>query len=50
MRGLPEPMSKKNLTEAALKLLAYWEKNIIPRIIEFVKTTYRPWEMNFYFE
>ena len=50
LRGLPEPLSKKNQTEAALKLLAYWDKNIIPRIIEFVKTTYRPWEMNFYFE
>jgi other hect domain ubiquitin protein ligase E3 len=47
---LPDPIAKKNQSEAALKLLAYWEKNVIPRIIEFVKTTYRPWEMDFYFE
>lgn len=31
-------------------MLAYWEKNIIPKIIEFVRTTYKPWEMEFYFE
>jgi hypothetical protein len=30
--------------------LAYWEKNIIPKIIEFVRTTYKAWEMEFYFE
>jgi hypothetical protein len=31
-------------------MLAYWEKNIIPKIIEFVRTTYKAWEMEFYFE
>lgn len=50
LRGLPEPVPKRNTSEAALKLLAYWEKNIIPKIIEFVRTTYKPWEMEFYFE
>jgi len=50
LRGLPEPIPKRNTSEAALKLLAYWEKNIIPKIIEFVRTTYKPWEMEFYFE
>ena len=50
LKGLPEPVPKKNSSEAALKLLAYWEKNIIPKIIEFVRTTYKPWEMEFYFE
>jgi hypothetical protein len=34
---------------ATLKLLAYWEKNIIPKIIEFVRTTYKAWEMENYF-
>ncbi|CDW79829.1 hect domain and rcc1-like domain-containing protein [Stylonychia lemnae] len=50
LKGLPEQVSKKNRSESALKLLAYWEKNIIPKIIEFVRTTYKPWEMEFYFE
>lgn len=50
LKGLPEPIPKKNSSIAALKLLAYWEKNIIPKIIEFVKTTYKAWEMEMYFE
>lgn len=50
LKGLPEPIPKKNTSEAALKLLAFWEKNIIPKIIEFVRTTYKHWEMEFYFE
>ena len=31
-------------------MLAFWEKNTIPKIIEFVKSTYKPWEMRYYFE
>ena len=50
LKGLPEPVPKKNQSEAALKMLAYWEKIIIPKIIEFVRTTFKPWEMEFYFE
>jgi len=34
----------------AVKMLAFWEKNTIPKIIEFVKSTYKPWEMKYYFE
>jgi hypothetical protein len=30
--------------------LAYWEKNVIPRILEFVRTTYRPIEMEYSME
>ena len=47
---LPRPVIPANETKAAIRLLAYWEKNIIPKIIEFVKSTYKPWEMEFYFE
>lgn len=50
LKGLPDLIPKKNQHEAALKMLAYWEKNIIPKIVEFVRTTYKPWEMEFYFE
>ena len=50
LKGLPEPVIKRNQSEACLKLLAYWEKNIIPKIVEFVRTTYKSWEMEFYFE
>eukprot|EP00347_Sterkiella_histriomuscorum_P020695 403336831 len=50
LKGLPEPIPKRNQSEAALKLLAHWEKSVIPKIVEFVRTTYKPWEMEFYFE
>ena len=50
LTGLPEVVPKKNQSEAALKLLAYWEKNIIPKIVEFVRTTYKGWEMEMAFE
>ena len=32
------------------KLLKYWEKNILPKIYEFVKTTLRPLEIDDFFE
>jgi hypothetical protein len=47
---LPRPKPHSNESKAAIRLLAYWEKNIIPKIIDFVKSTYKPWEMEFYFE
>jgi other hect domain ubiquitin protein ligase E3 len=47
---LPRPKPQASESKAAIRLLAYWEKNIIPKIIEFVKSTYKPWEMEFYFE
>jgi hypothetical protein len=50
LRGLPEPTHKKNQKEAALKLLFYWEKNVLPITREFVRSTFQKWEMNYYFE
>lgn len=50
LTGLPELVVKKGQGDANLKLLAYWEKKLIPKLIEFVKNTYKPWEMNMYFE
>lgn len=47
LKGLPEPASKAVQSKAALKRLAYWEKNIIPKIIEFVRTTYKGWELKY---
>lgn len=37
-------------TEAALKLLNYWEKHIIPLIQDMVRNAYKPWENLYYFE
>ncbi len=50
LQGLPQEIPKKNQSDASLKLLAYWEKNVIPRILEFVRTTYRPIEMEYSME
>ena len=50
LKGLPEPTAKKNQKEAALKLLFYWEKNVLPTTREFVRSTFQKWEMNYYFE
>ena len=50
LSGLPEPTIKKNQKEAALKLLFYWEKNVLPTTREFVRSTFQKWEMNYYFE
>jgi len=47
---LPRQKLKTSESKAAIRLLAYWEKNIIPKIIDFVRSTYRPWEMEFAFE
>lgn len=47
---LPRPKPQASESKAAVRLLAYWEKNIIPKIIDFVKSTYKAWEMEFYFE
>ena len=33
-----------------MKLLYYWEKNIIPQILAFCQGTYRPYEFEYYFE
>jgi len=38
--GLPEPIVKKNQKEAALKLLFYWEKYVVPTTREFVRSTF----------
>lgn len=32
------------------KLLKYWEKLVIPKIYDFVKTTLRPYELEDFFE
>jgi hypothetical protein len=50
LQGLPQEIPKKNQSDASLKLLAYWEKNVIPRILEFVKSTYKPIEMEYSME
>jgi len=49
VKGLPMP-KPVNKGSAAIKMLAYWEKFIIPKIIEFVKSTYKGWEMDYSFE
>ena len=30
--------------------MAYWEKNIVPKIIEFVRSTYKGWELKYSIE
>lgn len=50
LSGLPDPIAKKNQKEAALKLLFYWEKNVLPTTREFVRSTFQKWEMVHYFE
>ena len=47
---LPRPKLQASESKVAVRLLAYWEKTIIPKIIDFVKSTYKPWEMELYFE
>ena len=34
---------------ASLRLLNHWERFIIPKIVEYVKSSFRPWEMEYYF-
>jgi hypothetical protein len=40
LNGLPEPAIEKNQKEAALKLLFYWEKHVLPTTREFVRSTF----------
>jgi len=51
LKSLPGKLSDAHASEeAALKLLNYWEKNLIPKIQDFVRSSYKPWEMVYYFE
>lgn len=50
LTGLPEATVQQTKSEANLKLLYYWEKNIIPQILNFCQGTYRPYEFEYYFE
>eukprot|EP01022_Parablepharisma_sp_SALTPOND_P013306 TRINITY_DN1770_c0_g1_i1.p1 TRINITY_DN1770_c0_g1~~TRINITY_DN1770_c0_g1_i1.p1 ORF type:complete len:4067 (-),score=523.08 TRINITY_DN1770_c0_g1_i1:62-12262(-) len=51
LRSLPNKKADSHSeTEAALKLLNYWEKHIIPWIQDMVKNAYKPWENLYYFE
>jgi hypothetical protein len=50
LKGLPEPVAKRNQKEAALKLLFYWEKQVLPTTREFVRSTFAAWEMHHSFE
>jgi hypothetical protein len=50
-KALPgKKVERDKSDEASLKLLWHWEKNIIPKIQDFVRGTFHPWEMVFYFE
>ena len=51
LKSLPGKQSTAHAQEeAALKLLNYWEKNLIPKIQDFVRSSYKPWEFLYYFE
>jgi len=48
--GLPPSQGERNQSEANLKLLHHWERNLIPEIIKYCAGTYRPYEFEYYFE
>eukprot|EP01022_Parablepharisma_sp_SALTPOND_P017236 TRINITY_DN2714_c0_g1_i1.p1 TRINITY_DN2714_c0_g1~~TRINITY_DN2714_c0_g1_i1.p1 ORF type:complete len:4242 (-),score=491.35 TRINITY_DN2714_c0_g1_i1:9625-22350(-) len=51
LKSLPGKLSDAHASEeAALKLLNYWEKHLIPKIQDFVRSSYKPWEFLYYFE
>ena len=50
LSGLPEAESDSSRNESILKLMHYWEKNILPPTISFCKGTYQAWQFKFYFE
>ena len=52
IKDLPEKRSETtgNADEAALKLQSYWEKQLIPKIQDFVRGSFQEWEMLYYFE
>jgi hypothetical protein len=47
---LPEVAVQSSKSESRLKLLHYWEKNVIPSILAFCQGTYKQWEFVYYFE
>lgn len=49
LSALPESNPSKS-NDSALKMLKHWEKYIIPRIQEFVKTSFKKYEMEEFFE
>ena len=49
LSGLPELVPLSIKSEANLKLLHYWERNIIPGTLEFCKDNFRDWEFEHYF-
>ena len=47
--SLPEDRSNRR-ADISLKMLKYWEKCIIPRIQDFVRSSFKPYEMDYFFE
>lgn len=50
LQGLPEVATLSSKSESRLKLLHYWEKNVIPSILAFCQGHYKQWEFEYYFE
>jgi hypothetical protein len=44
--GLPDLITISNKAESKLKCLHYWEKHIIPAIINYCQGTHKGWELN----
>jgi other hect domain ubiquitin protein ligase E3 len=47
--SLPEDRSSRR-SDISLKMLKYWEKYIIPRIQDFVRSSFKTYEMEYFFE
>jgi len=47
--SLPEAQPT-SLGQTPAKMLKYWEKHIIPKIQDFVRSSFRPYEMEYFFE
>jgi len=47
--SLPENRSSRR-SDISLKMLKYWEKCIIPRIQDFVRSSFKTYEMEYFFE
>jgi len=44
------PEEQLHTGETPLKMLKYWERYIIPKIQDYVRSSFKPYEMDMFFE
>lgn len=50
LEGLPQVKVRKNKNKSVLRILDYWERNVLPQTLAVVERHFAPWEKKMTFE